>query len=63
MPDLTPQGFVEKWSKNTLSERSASQQHVLDLCRMLGQPTPADIDPEGTFYTFEKNARKTSGTM
>ena len=62
MIEFIPQAFVEKWEKSKLSERSASQQHFLDLCRMLGQPTPADIDPAGAFYTFEKNVRKTGGT-
>lgn len=60
MADLiTPQAFAEKWAKSKLSERSAYQQHFLDLCRMLGQPTPADLDPEGKFYTFEKGVTKT----
>ncbi len=61
MVELTPQAFAEKWSKSTLSEKSASQQHFLDLCRMLGQPTPAEADPEGSFYTFEKGVEKTGG--
>lgn len=58
MADLTPQAFAEKWSKSKLSERSASQQHFLDLCNMLGQKTPAEADPEGSFYTFEKGVSK-----
>ncbi len=62
MAALTPQAFVEKWSKSTLSERSASQQHFIDLCHMLGQKTPAEADPEGSFYTFEKSVRKSGGT-
>jgi hypothetical protein len=32
--------FVAKWSQVELSERAASQEHFLDLCRLLGQPTP-----------------------
>jgi len=61
MADLTSQVFAEKWGKSKLSERSAYQQHFLDLCRMLGQPTPAEVDPEGEFYTFEKGVKKTGG--
>ncbi len=53
MADLTPQAFAEKWAKSKLSERSSYQQHFLYLCGMLGQPTPADVDPEGDFYTSE----------
>jgi type II restriction/modification system DNA methylase subunit YeeA len=62
MADLTPQAFAEKWAKSKLSERSSYQQHFLDLCGMLGQPTPADVDPEGDFYTFEKGVKKTGGS-
>ncbi len=61
MADLTPQAFAEKWGKSKLSERSSYQQHFLDLCRMLGQPVPADVDSEGDFYTFEKGVKKTGG--
>ena len=28
---------------------------------MLGQPTPAEVDPTGEFYTFEKGVEKTGG--
>jgi len=53
--------FVAKWQRNTLTERSAAQQHFLDLCAVLDEPTPATADPDGTSYTFEKGARKTAG--
>jgi len=53
--------FVARWQRSTLTERSAAQQHFLDLCTVLGEPTPAATDPDGTHYTFEKGARKTSG--
>jgi len=51
---MTPQHFVEKWRPVTLPERAASQEHFIDLCRMLGQPTPAEHDATGAEYTFEK---------
>ena len=44
-----------------LSERSSYQEHFRDLCRMLGQPTPTDVDPKGEFYTFEKGVEKSGG--
>ncbi len=50
----TAEQFVAKWSKVELSERAASQEHFLDLCRLLGQPTPAEADPTGEHYCFEK---------
>jgi hypothetical protein len=36
---MTPARFIAKWSRSELSERAASQEHFIDLCRLLGQPT------------------------
>jgi type II restriction/modification system DNA methylase subunit YeeA len=58
---LTPPQFAAKWSGSTRTERAAAQEHFIDLCRMLGVPTPNDADPHGTFYAFEKGADKTAG--
>src|SRR5712664_2850965 len=60
-PRMTPQQFIAKWKRASLSERSAAQQHFLDLCELLGQPKPADVDSEGTWYTFERGVHKTGG--
>lgn len=61
MAILTPQTFAKRWGESTLSERSSYQQHFLDLCEMLGAPKPAEADPAGEFYTFEKGVEKTGG--
>ena len=58
---MTPQQFIAKWQRVNLSERSACQQHFLDLCELLDQPKPAEADPEGQWYTFEKGVKKTEG--
>lgn len=58
---MTPEQFIDKWSRTALTERQAAQEHFLDLCRLLGQPTPAEADPEGEGYTFEKGVSKTDG--
>lgn len=58
---MTPQEFIRKWTASALKERSGSQEHFIDLCRLLGQQTPAEADPEGTWYTFEKGAAKYGG--
>lgn len=51
---MTPTEFVAKWRPVTLSERTASQEHFIDLCHLLSQPTPASHDATGAEYTFEK---------
>ncbi len=58
---ITPREFVEKWRPSTLKERSAYQSHFIDVCRLVGQPTPTELDPNGQFYTFEAGASKTEG--
>lgn len=59
-PTLTPDEFVRNWRGMALGERQASQSHFIDLCHMLGWPTPTDADKEGTFYAFERGAKKQS---
>ncbi len=45
--------FVKRWKINSLSERSGSQSHFIDLCDMLGQPHPAAADATGERYAFD----------
>ncbi len=59
---MTPESFVAKWSKSELKERSACQEHFLDLCRLVGHPTPAEADPTGESFCFERFAEKQGGT-
>lgn len=58
---MTPEKFISKWKLSELKERSAAQEHFIDLCRLLDEPTPADADPKGDWYTFERGATKTTG--
>lgn len=54
--------LIDKWQKVELTERSASQQHFLDLCDLLDHPKPAEIDPRGELFTFERGASKKGGS-
>ena len=58
---MTPGAFIAKWRAAELKERSAAQEHFIDLCRLLGEPTPAEADPGGGHYCFERGARKDTG--
>ncbi|MBK1640916.1 SAM-dependent methyltransferase [Chromatium okenii] len=58
---MTPEQFITKWQITTLKERSAAQEHFIDLCRLLNEPTPAEVDPTGAFYCFERGAKKVGG--
>ena len=58
-----PQQFIAKWQQANLPNASACQQHFLDLCDLLGQPKPAEADPDGAWYTFERaSTRPTAAT-
>ena len=58
---MNVQQFQAKWRGATLKERSAAQEHFLDLCRLFTVPTPAEADPTGQTYTFEQGATKLTG--
>jgi type II restriction/modification system DNA methylase subunit YeeA len=58
---MTPQEFAAKWRGVTLKERSSAQEHFLDICRLVGHATPAEADPDGTSFTFERGVEKTGG--
>ncbi len=58
---MTPTEFAEKWRGITTGERASAQAHFIDLCRMLGEPTPHEADPVGEWFAFEKGAEKIGG--
>ena len=58
---MSPQDFVSKWKGVTLTERASAQSHFIDLCALLGEPTPTDADPTGESYTFEKSVATLGG--
>jgi hypothetical protein len=59
LPTLTPQAFVAKWRGDTRKERSVSQEHFIDLCRLLGHETPGE-NRDGSL-AFEAGAGKGGG--
>jgi hypothetical protein len=61
MPDYTPQQFVDKWNRTELKERASYQEHFMDLCHLVGHRTPAEKDPDGTFFTFEAGVKTSTG--
>ncbi len=44
--------FVARWQRSTLTERSAAQQHVLDLCAVLGDATPTVAPQDGSYVVM-----------
>ncbi|WP_166304364.1 class I SAM-dependent DNA methyltransferase [Bradyrhizobium sp. 2S1] len=58
---MTPDEFIRKWKNVELNERAAAHSHFIDLCRMLDEPAPTDVDPTGEWYAFERGATKTTG--
>ena len=63
-PTVSAQEFVTKWRQSTLKERSAAQEHFIDLCHLVGHPTPAEDDagqaPQSTTRGRAENCRPTT---
>lgn len=59
-PRMTPQEFSAKWADNELKESAASKEHFLDVCALVGSPTPRDADKQGDWFAFEKGVAKGS---
>jgi len=56
---MTSAEFKRKWARFSGKESAAYQEHFSDLCRLLGQPTPAEADPTGTeSFCFQKRVIK-----
>ncbi len=51
--DMTPAKFIAKWRNVSFGERQAAQEMFLDLCRLVGHPTPGEYGDKEAF-TFEK---------
>jgi type II restriction/modification system DNA methylase subunit YeeA len=51
--------FIDKWTRADRNERQAAQEHFIDLCRLLGEPTPNEGDADA--YSFEKGLSKADG--
>jgi hypothetical protein len=58
---ITPRQFVDTWARSELREQQAAQSHFNMLCQLVGHPTPVELDPDGTVFTFEENVSKATG--
>ena len=58
---VTPQLVVAQWKRADLAVRVACQERFIDLCRMLGHPTPAEADPSGEWFLFERGIEVAQG--
>ncbi|HEV2122733.1 MAG TPA: hypothetical protein VGW38_08170 [Chloroflexota bacterium] len=58
-PPLVPD-FVAKCRASTATERAAAQENFIDLCHLLGHPTP-NTDPTGGRFAFENGVSKVGG--
>src|SRR5438874_777679 len=58
---MDAQAFVDKWRRSKRTERSAAQEHFLDLCEVLQHPKPGEVDATGAVFTAERRVRKEGG--
>jgi len=53
--------FIAKWHHVELTERASAQSHFIDLCTLVGHPSPVEADPKGEWFTFERGVTKRTG--
>ncbi|WP_161884280.1 class I SAM-dependent DNA methyltransferase [Deinococcus alpinitundrae] len=58
---LTPEEFVNRYSKSDVNERGLAQSHFHDLCDLLGVPHPVAGDRPEQRYRFEQPVTKVTG--
>lgn len=51
---MTPHELIEKWRDTGLRESQGAQEWFVDLCRVVGHPTPAEADKKGESFCFER---------
>ncbi len=52
-PKMDPDVFIAKWKNVDFGEKQASQEMFLDICALVGHPTPVEHGDKDAF-TFEK---------
>ena len=52
-PKMDPDVFIAKWKNVDFGEKQASQEMFLDICALVGHPTPVEYGDRDSF-TFEK---------
>ena len=52
-PAMRPEDFIAKWLPSEFGEKQASQEMFLDICRLVGHPTPGEFG-DSQVFTFEK---------
>lgn len=62
MSRLSAAAFAKKWDDSTLRKRAGSHEHFIDLCALVDHGTPAELDPKGEFFTFDRGATKQDGS-
>ncbi len=58
---LTPQDFVSKWKRAAAREKQTYQEHFLNLCRLVRNPTSIKGGPTAMRFAFEMGAVKSGG--
>ncbi len=53
VPSMTPQQFIAKWHDSSFGEKQAAQEMFLDICALVGHPSPVAYGNPDVF-TFEK---------
>jgi hypothetical protein len=58
---MTPQEFKREYSQAAANERTWYQDHIGDLCDILGVPRPSAANRDDLDYSFERHVSKAGG--
>jgi hypothetical protein len=54
---MNAQEFVAKWRGVDFKERSFYQEHFIDLCHLVGHPTPIEYGDKNVSFEAAEGAR------
>ncbi|MCH8816966.1 MAG: class I SAM-dependent DNA methyltransferase [Chloroflexi bacterium] len=60
---MTAHEFAKKWRASTLNESQGSVPHFEELCHLVGHKTPSEMDPNGSFFTYQRRVLQESEKM
>lgn len=57
-PTISPQEYVAKRRRSELKGSASKQEYFIDICHLVGHPTPIKSDPRGISFGLENETEK-----
>src|SRR4051812_35424890 len=63
LPRMNASDFVAKRRHVELTERASAHSRFIDLCRLVGHPTPVEADPKREWFTSGHGLTRRTGKL